>query len=247
MNNNAAMGRSKRAEASPLRETAPSATGKGQETKFGLLEAAESILLEEGIQALTFRRIGTVAGINPTLVTYYFGSIAGLLAELCQANLEPVQSDCEAIFRDDANFASLREVLQVWITTLLRPAAFTKGGRSLVVLDEIAAHGDADLRHQLLGSMRDFSQRVQAVIHPFVPELSVRELRARVRFLSAAALSPPPRSRLIQDNPSETPPDETDYLLAFAEAALTPLSSCPDGTRTRMPSALPRKRAKGTD
>jgi len=223
MGNDVTTGRARASDhaASPgQRESGPSGSTKGLETKAGLLEAAEQILLEEGMQALTFRRIGAVASINPTLVTYYFGGIPGLLVELYQANLEPMQAECEPIFEPGGAAGSLRDVLRIWLNSMLRPAAFTQGGPALVVLDEIAGHGDPNLRSDLLASMRELSGRVQAAIHPFVPELEERELRARLRFLSAAALGPLPRSRSVEQDPDQRPLDSIEYLLAFAQAAL---------------------------
>ena len=52
-------------------------------TRVSLLAAAEAIVAEQGVNALSVRRIGEAAGINPTLVTYHFGSLYGLLDELC--------------------------------------------------------------------------------------------------------------------------------------------------------------------
>jgi AcrR family transcriptional regulator len=38
-------------------------------TRTRLLEAAERILIEQGVHALTVRRVGAVSGLNGTLVT----------------------------------------------------------------------------------------------------------------------------------------------------------------------------------
>lgn len=198
---------------------------RGHDTRIGLLEAAERIILEEGIQALTVRRVGAVSGLNPTLVTYHFGAMGNLLAELCRLNLEPMLADWEAVKARDAGFSSLREVLEAWMTPLLRPAAFTSNGRAIIVLDEIAAHGDEDISHRLLAPMRDMSARVQSALRPYVSHLSQRELRARVRFLSAATLGPPPRARVVEVEPGEQQIDGIEFLLNFAEAALTARSA----------------------
>lgn len=202
--------------------TGPGARGltRGQDTRTGLLEAAERILLQEGIQALTVRRIGVVSDLNPTLVTYHFGTVAGLLAELCRLNLEPMLADWEVLSDGSRTFATAREVLEAWMVPLMRPAAFTHDGRTLTLLDEIASHGEKELRDQLLEAMLRISAIVQAALKPFTPHLDARELWARVRFLSAATLGPPPRSRVVRQAGQKEPLDGSGYLLAFAEAAL---------------------------
>lgn len=191
---------------------------KGQETRHGLLEAAERILLEEGIQALTVRRIGAVSGLAPTLVTYHFGTITGLLSELCRRNLEPIIEAWTSLDRRD--FDNLRELLDAWLEPLLLPSAFVPGGRALVVLDEIAAHGDTEFRNMLLSLMLEISAKVQAAIRPFVPHLDARTLRARVRFISAATLGPPPRNYRLPREEGLPSLDDMEYLAAFAHASL---------------------------
>jgi hypothetical protein len=155
------------------------------------------------------------------LVTYHFGTMGNLMAELCRMNLEPMLAEWEAVKARDAAFSSMRDVLEAWMTPLLRPAAFTTNGRSLIVLDEIAAHGDEDMSRQLLKPMLELSIRVQAALQPYVSHLSARELRARVRFLSAATLGPPPRARIVLVEAGEQKLDGIEFLLSFAEAALS--------------------------
>lgn len=194
---------------------------RSRDTRIGLLEAAERIIIEEGMKALTVRRVGAVSGLNPTLVTYHFGTMTNLLAELCRLNLEPMLADWNGVDARLREFSTLREVLEAWMPPLLRPAVFTSNGRSLIVLDEIAAHGDAEMSFQLLKPMMDISARVQDALRPFVPQLSARELRARVRFLSAATLGPPPRARVTDADPDGPKIDGIEFLLNFAEAALS--------------------------
>jgi AcrR family transcriptional regulator len=51
-------------------------------TRAALLDAAEQIMLEEGYAAVSSRRLGAAAGMNPALVYYYFGSMDNLFVEL---------------------------------------------------------------------------------------------------------------------------------------------------------------------
>jgi len=193
-----------------------------EDTRTRLLRAAENILIREGAHALTVRRVGAVSGLNPTLVTYHCGTVAGLLGELCRLNLEPMMEGWSALGDEQASPSALGDTLRIWLGPLLRPAAFTSGGRALVVLDEIAAHGDPELSRQLLEAMVTVSGRVHAALHPLTPHLDPRELRARLRFIAGAALGPPPRVRAAEKGSGEEPLDSLLYLCAFAEAALSP-------------------------
>lgn len=59
----------------------PAGSGK-PDTRTALLDAAESLLVEEGYAGVTTRRVGERAGANPALIHYYFDSIDGLFVEL---------------------------------------------------------------------------------------------------------------------------------------------------------------------
>jgi AcrR family transcriptional regulator len=206
-------------------------------TSTRLLQAAEQILIDEGVHALTIRRIGAVSGLNPALVTYHFGSVANLLAELCRHNLDPILEDWQPLTaRRGMKTLPLDELLTVWLEPLTRPAAFNPHGRALVVLDEIASHGDSSLSEMLLEAMVGTAARVASLIRPHVPGLGKSELRARLRFISAAALGPPPRnvSRIELTEAARTL-STFPFLFAFAKASLTEAICA-------MPTSAPKKR-----
>lgn len=182
-------------------------------TRNRLLAAAERILIEHGVHALTVRRVGDVSGLNCTLVTYHFGSVAGLLAELARCNLEPMLADWAALPTGDSDIAA---ILDAWLQPLLRPAAFHAEGRALIVLDEVAAHGSAEPSADVLDAMVAISERVRRALAPHLPHLDDLTLRARLRFIAGAALGPPPRTPA----PSSHDLTSAAQLLAFARAAL---------------------------
>jgi AcrR family transcriptional regulator len=206
------------------------------ETRTRLLEAAERILIEEGVHALTVRRVGAVSGLNGTLITYHFGTVPGLLSELCRVNLDPMLKDWEGLNSKAMKNSSLKTILEAWLGPLIRPSAFVKGGKSVIVFDEIASHGDPALSGQLLEAMLAVSRNVQKALKPHLPHLDSQELRARVRFISAACLGPPPRVRLSEQTATMQPMDGLGYLLSFAEGALLGAAQ-PRSIKKRPPKA----------
>lgn len=188
------------------------------DTRTRLLAAAETIIVENGITGLSVRKVGDRAGLNPTLVTYHFKGIARLLDELVQRNMQPIMQGWEAVEPG----LSLDEALEAWLKPMLLPAAFTPGGRALVVLDEIGAHGDEEQRLSVLGPMEQFSIRLRQVFAPHCPHLDDVELRARVRFISGGVLGPPPRSHGAPVlGEAGRALDDLDLLMRFSRAALT--------------------------
>lgn len=193
---------------------ASTAKNRPDDTRARLLAAAERILFEQGMHALTVRKVGAVSGLNCTLVTYHFGSVAGLLAELSRCNLDPMLADWAELPRPGA---SLDAVLSAWLSPLLRPAAFHADARALLVLDEIAAHGAPELSGPVMAAMIEISDRVRSLVAPLLPALDELTLRARLRFIAGAALGPPPRL----PSPQAASMTGLEQLQAFAHAALT--------------------------
>lgn len=192
-------------------------TKANTDTRTRLLAAAEHLLVARGITGVSVRKVGEEAGVNATLVTYHFGSIAGLLEELCRCNMEPILADWSLVPAD----GDLPAILRAWLLPMLRPSAFTDGGRALVVLDEIAAHGEGEIRAKVLREMEGFAHALRLILAPHLPHLEDDELRARLRFISGAVLGPPPRSHGAPRFASGRGADDIEYLLRFAQAALT--------------------------
>ncbi|TIX50686.1 hypothetical protein E5222_10575 [Alteraurantiacibacter aquimixticola] len=166
--------------------------------------------------ALSVRKVGEVAGLNPTLVTYHFGSIGRLLEELCQSNLDILQSGWDGLEEQD----NLDDILRTWLEPMFLPAAFTSEGRALLVLDEIGAHGEGALRQIVLDTTLALAHRLVALVKPYCPHLEEVEVIARLRLIAGAVLGPPPRNRgepLMQDGTSLV---DMRFVLPFARAAL---------------------------
>ena len=191
-------------------------TRSNLDTRTRLLAAAEHLLVTRGITGVSVRKVGEAAGVNPTLVTYHFGSIGGLLEELAHANMDPILADWQLV--DSAS--GFDAMLHAWLAPMLRAAAFTPDGRALVVLDEIGAHGEGAIRTLVLQEMEGFAHHLRARLAPHLPGLADDELRARLRFISGAVLGPPPRSHGAPRLASGMAADDLGYLLRFARAAL---------------------------
>jgi AcrR family transcriptional regulator len=63
---------------------APTRRHRGEDgpTRTALLDAAETVMVNEGYAAVTTRRISAEAGVNNGLVSYYFGTMDQMFVEL---------------------------------------------------------------------------------------------------------------------------------------------------------------------
>ncbi len=59
-----------------VRTTRRSAVDESR-TRTALLDAAQELMIEEGYAAVSSRRVGAKAGMNPAMVHYYFGTMDG--------------------------------------------------------------------------------------------------------------------------------------------------------------------------
>ncbi len=106
-------------------------------TRDRLLDAAERLFLEKGVDRVSVRAVNAEAGLNPGAVHYHFGSREGLVSALLERELEPFWGDRlrDVIRRaracgDDGALSGVREL----VTTLVEPfdeLSRTEKGRML--------------------------------------------------------------------------------------------------------------------
>jgi len=63
---------------SPSRRRGPRTSG---DARAAIVDAATTLFIEHGPEHVSARRIAAVAGVDPSLIRYYFGSVEALLAE----------------------------------------------------------------------------------------------------------------------------------------------------------------------
>jgi AcrR family transcriptional regulator len=73
---------------------------RGEQTREHLLDAAERLLLGEGYAAVSSRRVGAEAGVNPALVHYHFGSMDDLFLAVYRRRVEDGISRLRAVLDD---------------------------------------------------------------------------------------------------------------------------------------------------
>lgn len=81
------------------------------DTKDRILNAAERIFAEQGLEAVSLRAVTTEAGVNIAAVNYYFGSKAALLQAMTQRHFAPVNAD--QLHRLELLEANMQEKLSV--------------------------------------------------------------------------------------------------------------------------------------
>jgi AcrR family transcriptional regulator len=105
----------------------------GVQAREAILEAARKQFGEQGYEGATMRAVAREAGVDPALVSYYFGSKSGLFVESLRLPVNPSEA-IEAVLAEGTDNLGERLVtrfLQVWdnpvsgepIISVLRSAA----------------------------------------------------------------------------------------------------------------------------
>lgn len=197
-----------------------------------LLDAAEQVLLEDGLGAMSMRRVTAVAGVNLAAVNYTFGSKEALLEALLMRVMEPVLTERARRLTEVERTTghTIEDLVRALLESMLRVDA-----------RHVALYVEVSVKPRLGGERAQFEQTrlasVQAGIDqmvtalaPLLPGQPREALGFRVeRLLKMAAV------QVLDDvalavkyrlDPGDTHQDLIDDLVVFLAAGLaapTPL------------------------
>lgn len=160
------------------------------DTRESLLDAAESLFSELGIQAASLRQITQHAGANLAAVNYHFGSKDGLVRAVFSRRLRPMNEerhrrlelvDLEA---EDA----VEQVLRAFLEPLLRLVSEKpEGVRGFArLMGRAWSEPSEEVRAIIIEEIRETIDRFMAVFRKILPHLSEGELMWRFHFLAGA-------------------------------------------------------------
>lgn len=154
----------------------------GNATRLRLLQAAETLMREQGYAAVTTRKLGEQAGVTPPLVHYYFASMDDLFVSLYRHHAEQgLQRVREALDTDDVPQA-LWSLNSDPIDAVLHVEFMALGNHRKVVMEEMKKHGETfrQIQHEVLTQYF----RSLGIEPPMDPELIIT-LMASVGLLLA--------------------------------------------------------------
>ena len=225
------------------------------ETRERLLAAAERLFAERGFAEVSVRMIAGEAGVNWSLVGYYFRGKGGLLAEVYRRHCTTLNRERLRLLTE-ARRAGLQ--LESVIDAFVRPAlAEIQGGdgrNQYSRLRAMLAAEDAPLFTQLVADNFDQSSRTfVAALRECVPELSADEVLWRFHFMLGTiyySASSPQRIKAFSRGRCDPGDVEATvrYLVpflaaAFRSPAVTRKGSRRPGTRLKR-SAQPKRSSK---
>jgi AcrR family transcriptional regulator len=88
---------------------------RGEHTREALLDAAEAVLLQEGVRGITTRRVAREAGVNQALVHYHFGSVEQLLVSAMERRTQMILDMMRATYSSEGTFVDKWSEIARWL------------------------------------------------------------------------------------------------------------------------------------
>lgn len=165
----------------------------GPETRSRILDAAEELFVEHGLDATSMRMITTKAGVNLAAVNYHFGSKDSLIQEIFQRRLvELNRQRLAALDRVEAEAGSdgIRpsQVLEAFFRPSLELATDTEhGGRIFMqLLGRTYTEPNAFVRKFLAEEYAETLQRFLKALYDSLPGVPREEILWRFHFMMGA-------------------------------------------------------------
>lgn len=219
------------------------------DTRERLLAAAERLFAAHGYAGVSVRAIAAAAGVNWSLVGYYFRGKEGVLSEIYRRHCATLNAERLKLLAE-ARHAGL--TLEALIEAFVRPALAEiqggAGGTAFSRLRAILAAEDSALLDHLVAENFDVSSRTfVAALGECLPEVPADELLWRFHFMLGTiyySASSPQRIKTFSRGRCD-PGDlnaTVRHLVPFLAAAFraAPVSR-PQGRRARAPRPASRR------
>jgi AcrR family transcriptional regulator len=157
------------------------------ETREKLVAAAETLFAQHGYQGVSVRAIAAAAGVNWSLLGYYFRGKEGLLFEIYRRHCNALNAERFQLLKaakSECQPPQLERVIEAFVLPALSVAHPQKGGPSFSRLRAVLAAENSQLLDQLVAENFDSSSAefIDALCE-CLPELPRDEVLWRFHFM----------------------------------------------------------------
>lgn len=158
-------------------------------TRDRLLDAAETLFAQRGLEGASMRSITTLANANLAAVNYHFGSKEGLLRALLEARIKPINE--QRLVRLDrlqeTGKLSIEAVLEAFIAPALDPA-LRPNDAFLQIMTRIHHSTDPVAVEVINATFGPVAERYFAIFHQLLPAIPPEILLQRMQFVIGSML-----------------------------------------------------------
>jgi AcrR family transcriptional regulator len=158
-------------------------------TKELILDTAERLFAEHGLDATSVRDITSAAGVNLGAITYHFGTKQNLIAAMFIRHFEPfVQRTFKLIEEAEQKPASIEALLEA----LMRPmveGSFCAGKKNVPfmrLMGRCQSEPSLEIQQLIRAHMQPVFSRFASAVYRVLPELPGEELFWRIQFIMGA-------------------------------------------------------------
>lgn len=208
----------------------PSARGaRGDATRQRIIDAAEQLFAERGIDAVSLREITAAADVNVAAAHYHFGSKDAVLAALFDDHAQRIVARrlelLDQVQHETPGVPGVEDVLRAFLRPSL-DAAVASGGPAFMRLRARLAFDPAEFRRAVLAkAFDDSSRRFVEALRSALPDLPLTDLHWRFHFVLGAmtyTMAAPGRIESITNGALDTTASHAalEQLVRFAAAGL---------------------------
>lgn len=201
------------------------------ETRNALLDAAERLFADVGIDGASLRSITAEAGANLASVNYHFGSKEGLVRAVLSRRFRPITElrlaaldGCEA---DSDESPELECVLRAFVAPVIKMLANDpdQGAHFIRFMGRVHSEPNETTTSMLREEFGETLERFGAALHAALPELAPDQLFWRFHFAMGAMLHTISCGQLLTEYTEgacsyDDPEDVTRRLVAFMAAGM---------------------------
>ena len=193
---------------------------RGETTRQRILDAAERLFSEHGINGVSLRTITATADANSAAANYHFGSKKGLLDAVFERHATGMAAEREALLAACASAPGRPPLLEQIISAFLEPSMRGRhGGVTFARLRaRMLAESSEQTRELYAIHFNDSSRHFLKALGNTLPELPARDLYWRFHMMLGAmvyTLANPGRIQVLTEDacdPSD-PNQALDYLV----------------------------------
>ncbi len=158
----------------------------GERTRAVIMDVAEQLFAQKGVDAVSLRSIMTTAGVSISLINYHFSTKENLIQQIFERRAVPMNQERMALLdamRAGSRQPSLEDLLHVFVVLPIK-ASFVGGSENFMrLMGRISADPSPSARKIMGDYFDDFHRTFFKEIKKLMPELSETDFYWRLHCL----------------------------------------------------------------
>ncbi|MEP4379656.1 MAG: TetR/AcrR family transcriptional regulator [Alphaproteobacteria bacterium] len=227
----------------PLEDAGVAPEPRGEATRQRILDAAERLFSERGINGVSLRAITAAAGANSAAANYHFGSKKGLLHAVFERHATGMAAERATLLADCRTAPGRPPLVEQIISAFLEPGMRGEhGGTTFALLrGRMLAENSEQTRELYALHLNDSTGRFLEALGEAMPALPAHDLHWRFHMMLGAmvyTLANPGRIQILTENACD--PSDPDQALDYLVPMLAQMFCSPPIARTAKPVEMLR-------